>query len=283
MWRWPVRAFESIKEFINFLGFLATLGLAAPFSLSEGVSFVLQYQSYILSAKFGSLVCSVFFLYFFLVEYRHRDIPITILRTEIDVQFVTQDGSVVRVVKAQDLRANHGNVTAYYSHLVPDPPGKIAGENHCNPEYRPCWKIDYRDGTQVSTTTNSDPAEYVGDETAGFKIVHRFPRPLPKKWYALNTSTVKRTSVYYWIDSFKEKSNFYAVRSEIYPHKEVVLRIHFLPGQKLEKYSAEIRSTHGIETSPLTWLPGGPNRGDILEYKARGIRNVLYRINWTLK
>jgi hypothetical protein len=113
-----------------------------------------------------SFVVVISSVYILLLRQLYHNIPLTVIRTKIDIYFDNVDGSVVRIAREQLLRANQNSVTAYFMEVAPTSPG---GRIHRN---------DITMNLFCENCEFHEHHEIIGSEEKGFEIIHDFGRNL---------------------------------------------------------------------------------------------------------
>ncbi len=110
-------------------------------------------------------------LYVFFVGMYYRSVPITILNSNLELKYLSPDGSRVQFTRKQTLRANQRNVTAFFStHTTSTANGRIP-RAHVNVSA-------YCDSCDLA-----DRIEIYGQESRSLEVIHIFGRPMPYAWF----------------------------------------------------------------------------------------------------
>jgi hypothetical protein len=108
--------------------------------------------------------------YAFIIGMIFRNVPITIIWTNVDVRFTDVEGRRVELHREQLLRANQPGVTAYFSTHTPTSGGTVPHDQIQADIY--CEACNLNDRVDVT-----------GSEQGKTELVHLFGAALPYKWY----------------------------------------------------------------------------------------------------
>jgi hypothetical protein len=108
--------------------------------------------------------------YTFIISIVYRNIPITVISTDITVTFLSGDFSEVHIYREQLLRANQPNVTAYFSSHTPSGRGQIPHAQITAAAY--CDKAGFQSDFEI-----------FGEDGKKAELFHMFLDGLPYKWY----------------------------------------------------------------------------------------------------
>lgn len=184
-----------------------------------------------------SLVC--FFLVY--TSLRHRGIPLTIVRTKVEVTFESADGRLARVTRTQKLRANREDVTGYFKQMWCD--GKLRADSlECS----------------ISHCDQHHQSFQVEPSGTGWELVHTFD-PIPQNVFLLNLNTVTRTERLVMEDAFlADEESYEIVIPQPYRHRHIELVINFHQDRPclMTACRGTRISAHGVLQLPL--LSEGP-------------------------
>lgn len=258
---------ERYKPLLNFvLALAAVLGLFGPNvivpadALDALKSFFQAPDYYLFASERPFLVLlAIGLLYNGIVTARYRNIPITALSTSLELHFEDADGVTVTSQRKQVIRANHPNVTAYYTEVSPSRGGIIRKEE-IN-----FW-LDRFDG-QVAEEMHK-----YGREDVGWECIQMFARPLPYKWYLpllpeslllikpqylprfIRRLIVIRHGNVTYRNEFNRPDPFHQFRSIRYTHKRISIELHFHE-QNMPSYDdilAHRISSNGVLSEKVT-------------------------------
>lgn len=188
-------------------------------------------QSFLL--KWLILIIFILCLYIFVLERMYKNTPITLISTGIDIDFIKNDGSEVRVRRTQLLRANQLNVSAYFMKAsATSPSGRIPKANIHAQIY--CDDRNFNSSLRI-----------FGRESGQLNIFHRFGGALPYSWYLCLIPAVlmnhdhdkmpsffrrriaQRKFEHVYIDEYNVEFPCIAFTAEKYPQKNLSITIDF--------------------------------------------------------
>jgi hypothetical protein len=256
------RVWPYMGPVVGFLG----LGMWLEVSTADVISALRDFGPYVLSLRVTWLLVSAASFFFAYVEIRHRGIPLTAVKTEIEVLLTSPDGRSATVKRKQKLRANHENVTGY--HRWAKSSGQIPKEGiHCS--------IDHCGQDKQFLDIDGDPSSW--------EIIHRFDR-IPKHWWKAGLNTVVREDWMLVENSFHQDTESYEFGiPERYRYNEVSITIFFHPQRVpiASDCSAIWISDNGVTDLPLLQVPPNPNGHPGIRLKVKKPRRGdKFRVVW---
>lgn len=234
----------SIFSFVSFLRLGGVGWQTAPPDLSAISSFFFSPQStsFFLERPLLLVVGAVSALAA-ISAYRKRNDAFTSISTDISIYFEKEDGSKVRMTRKQKVRANHPNVSAYFTTIDAGrhgtvPPGEVSG-----------W----------ARTHKREPLnaklEILGDEKK-CDIIQICEPSFPFNWSLdllpdfLRRDFIEReiTTVHY--GCFQEEEDYYEVLTDRYPNTAVTINVHFDPNRKPKEVRGQRIKANGVISTP---------------------------------
>jgi hypothetical protein len=180
------------------------------------------------------IVVIVFFisLYAVVVGHMYRSTPITILSSNIEIKYLDQAGTRVRLTRTQTLRANQRRVTAFFMKHGPSAPDGRVLRNEISVSA-------FNDAKKLNNT-----CEIYGQETRSIEVMQLFESPLPYAWFMplapvwliggeyervprfFRKYIVKRTNTVVYANEFNIEPVM-QFQADVYPSKNVVLTFDF--------------------------------------------------------
>lgn len=202
---------------------------------------------YVLQARVSWLLVAAVSTYFWYVEIRHRNTPLTVLHTDIEFFHETPSGSRVRRVATQRVRANHEDVTGYHRRIIAPDGGSIPQSGYVT-------SIDH---------CGSDKQEVLWSGTeSNWEIIHTFD-PIPARIRWLGTNHVVRRESTLFVDAFlKEEERFTIALPSRYRHKRLTVTVYFHPARpcNLADFKALRITQNGVSRVDFVQIP--PERYD---------------------
>jgi hypothetical protein len=222
-------------------------------------------------------------LYALIAARIYRDIPVTIVSTNIELRYLTPDGARGQVRRTQTLRANQRRVTAFFGvHYVTAPNGRIPrGDIHAS--------------AFSDTGALGDTLDIHGSETKSLEVIHMFGRPLPYAWFmplvpiwlirgdydnlfcCFRRFLVQRTASAVYENEFNSERVMYFASAN-YPSYNIVITLNFegtaMPAQDQIK-ALQIKSP-GVVTLPCDYRPGEAKA----IFRLHKMQNERLRISW---
>lgn len=270
---------DGFKRFLLFILFLVSLFRAINIRIEDIQTTLTAFPPTFFTERPILFLLSGFFLFLFITGLRHRNIPLTVLSTDIELMFDTADGSRVRITRIQRLRANRDDVTAYFQNLTVAGTGRIPRED-----------IDFKIygdplnllGWNITPTYTPKQGRYISGNEQAWEAIHTFNPPLPRFWYLFNLNTVTRTAKTLHIDQFKGNEESYEIQTPFYPHKKLTITVNFHPDRppKVEECKALRIVANGVINDHLVHIDAGTDNREKLRLTIRGSRNQRHKIIW---
>jgi hypothetical protein len=195
--------------------------------------------------------------YILITSWAYRNLPISVIWTNLDIHFENDDGSRIRFEREQALRANQPGVTAYFMHCRPTAPsGKIPEASIKGSVF--CNGMKYRDQIELH-----------GNETRGYEVTHDFGAALPYAWYM----PLIPMSL---LNSDPEKLSSWLKRNVPVKRMTVVYLNEFNIDRPTMSFTASIYTQHNIRIT----MHRPPNRIPNLKIrriKSNGVVDVAWR------
>ncbi len=217
--------------------------------------------------------------YIYAVDRMFREVPVTVMRTDVDIEFINPDGSQVRIVRTQVLRANRPDVTAYYSKHAPNSPtGRIP-------------KAEISSSAHCQDRTIQQELEKSGRENATLELTHLFKPSIPYYWYILlipssiitkryddmsvflKRRMVKRTLAMTIYNEYNCDEPFVAFTALNYPQRNVHVKVHFGTGSSCTDIKARRIKVNGVITVPV-------DNADGCYVHVQHLYNETLKISW---
>lgn len=237
-------AYQFIRRNWGVVGpFVSILGLGWFFQLTprQFLDFGEAAAPYVLQARMGGLILATVSLYFTYVHLRHRNVPLTVLHTEIDFIHETATGSRVRRHVKQRIRANHDNVTGYHRHISAPRGGKIpqseyiATVDHCGEERQSVLF----DGTD-----------------SAWEIIHSFDA-IPRKVLGLHVIVREESALF--VDAFlREEERFIIELPPRYRHRRLTVTVYFHQGRPCGEFRVLLINANGVSKPDFRKVPPKP-------------------------
>lgn len=258
-------------------GLIGLFGLGQPTSLpdiSAAYSFFFPQQQnryFLFDRPLLLLVSLLFFLAAF-QTYRKRHDHFTSLLTHITCYFKEADGSKVRVTRKQQFRANHPNVSAYFTTIYAHD-GTISKSKD---------EIEFWAKTHDNQDLKTD-IDIWGSEKE-LDIAHRCDPAFPFYPFrdllpdSFRTDYVEREVRTIHNNGFEKKEDYYEISTARYPNKEVTIRIEFHPDHPPQDGKAVRVMANSVEDVPLVKTMAGER----VVYEATFLksRNERVRVHW---
>lgn len=223
-------------------------------------------------------------LMIYIISNRYR--PISILRSDFRLEFLTSDGSDVQVVRTQWLRANRYNVTAYFSNAAANfggtiPKNKIVGSAYLGNNV-------FDSALDVAPTPGESKAE----------LEHRFIHELPfSLWFALIPDftlrlfagikpsilpnfIVKRSSTVHYINEHNKNETYFQLTAEKYSHYNIHIKLIFHPSRLPRLRNGELEAAriqlNGVEPIMFSSITQNQYEGSINKMHNESIRVPLH-------
>lgn len=253
---------------------LISLSKLLDLTLAEVVAATAVTASYLYGWKVLWLVILLAAAYTTYFSIRHKDIPLTILATDVDIYLDDPSGSEARVVRRQTLRPNREDVTGFHRKFWPDkinPKARIPRESirmdigHCANELM------------------------IEGTPRGWEVIQKFePIPMnllnfiPVYHKALNTT--ERGDQIRILDSFtNDQEQYDFLVPAMYSHIEVKIRVWFHRENcpDVSDCQASRMSKHGIIPLKLRPISNDPARLTGVELSLKKpVPGDTYRVRW---
>lgn len=216
---------------------------------------------------------TVFVFFFTYVEYRHKNIPLTILNTSINLELLSSNGDHAIMTRSQVIRANQENITGFHRTMRVDSPEQIPHQDIT------CY-IDHCDASEQSIVFKSSQ-----NDGSSVELTHRFKQPIPRYLSRLGLNTVTRSEKVTIKNAYTKKEEYFTLfipaEPPHYRHKKITLRILFHPNRLcgLENCQAVRISHNGVIDQSLKPVFLENKHGVELEVK-KPLPGDRYRITW---
>jgi hypothetical protein len=213
----------------------------------------------------------------------NRNRPITVLGTDLRVEFLDADGTDVRLSRIQYLRANHPNVTAYYMEFSTQFGGTIP-QNTLQLDAVAGTNVRLRNHPDIPPTVSNTRLEvsHIFDDGMPFTIWNMLIpefilRIIVRNNWRIPKFVVRREVSIHVAEEHKKNDTYYQATVERYRQRDVKLTITFnqrrrcrLTGGVLE---AQLLKPSGVE--PIFFKGLG---GDSYQATFRKLQNVRVRV-----
>ena len=213
------------------------------------------------------LVLALLAFYFTWVEIRHRNIPLTVTRRDIELRLKTPSGDEAILSREQHVRANHENVTGYLR--------DVSGDGLVLAEQIECQSDHCTTAKQNIFVLEKTPSRVV--------FMHRFSEPLPRKLHMLGLNTTKRTETITQLNAYTKPSEHFTVFvPDHYRAKRITISIFFHRDRacRLEDCSAMRVRADGITELRLDRINDDGNGAGIRLNIRKPVPREEYRILW---
>lgn len=212
-------------------------------------------------------------MYLLIMYFVYKDIPITVVRSELEFRLEKPSDTRVVTVQRNWLRAHRQGVKAYYQLLRPDA-GVIARE-----DIQTVW-IEHSDSEFV---TYGSPKAW--------ELIHIFAEPLPYRFplplalfripYFRKHHATRRTLTLTAQGAFSVGSQFVQVLTNQYPHRDTDIRILFTDREQCPPY-AEWRAfrIRNEAMLPLSLEPIEERGAKGMRLHVQSSRDERIRISW---
>ncbi len=179
------------------------------------------------------LIVLVICAYVYTVIKFHQRVPMTIMRTVIDIK-LSADFREAKFHRIQTVRANLPNVTAFFSSTSPS---TLSG-----------YVSDVKMRAYCLGAHLNDVVEIFDAHTRGFESIHSFGRKLRQRWFMLlvpsyflnndienlpkflRDNLTKRVTSYCYHDEFNGPKPYLDFAAQDYPQHHLKISIHFAGG-----------------------------------------------------
>ena len=225
----------------------------------------------LMSQKVIWVVLAAAAFFFSLVEWLHKNTPLTIASTHMELFIESPDGRDARVVRTQEIRPNREDVTGYQAKFWADP----AVDNASIPEDSIKMHVDH-------CLPNEQDHMIVSGTEKRWEVIHRF-KPIPMPFYKLGLNKVRRVERYRFLNSYSGEVEWYdALVLNMYRYKKLQLTVYFHNTNPcpIEKCKGYWIARHGVVELNVGQIVGENGRLGVRLTIDRPVRGDTYRILW---
>jgi hypothetical protein len=254
------------------LGLIALYGavdITIPTIVDTVVNHVIPYFQ---TLKPIYILASILCFFFYKMEIRHKNRPITVTETDITLKMESQNGDQARLSRTQKLRANHYDVTGYHRELVADVGAQI-------PRDRVRCTIDHCDANQQHIEFNPGIPQNHSTQTFSYRF-----DPIPRILWMLGLNSVNYQESAILVNAYTGNTEYYEMAIPVhYSYKEIMISVLFHPNRIApeENCTAVKISKNGITDVNLQRIVANHDGPEGIRVRVKGVAGDRFRLTWT--
>jgi hypothetical protein len=209
--------------------------------------------TYVFVARWLSVIFILLAIYIRFVRWIYKPLPISVIWTRVDLRYLNSDGSRIKFVRQQALRANQRGVSAYYQEISPSSETGRVPEN------------EIQASVTCGNRTLASELDLHGDEKKGYEIIHEFREHLPysklllvapirllnykpeRMWRFVRERIPIRHITMTFVNEFNvPKPSLSISTGSVYAQHNLSLYLHFPDGVTIKKLRARRQKSNSV-------------------------------------